>query len=329
MVHWVMLIWGLLVLVLTSGSLKGCDIEDADDDSQVEANPCAGKKPKDSYFNNIDCSAGALEQAATNVTKGYTGDIDAVGRTPLTSSFQEAGLCPVNVHWHLGAEHLSVGEFDEYGTGPANDRRLYGIGHEEDARPGFRCHMYDASHPKFTTPYEWKHCHPSMMVGETYEIHWPHSKAGDCGTKWQYQTPFYDGVFCNDGIISLDPLNTFETIGVQSQVFTIVNDVSEDDNDYHYYADLFKGMIVGGPWGTDIATYTGSTTGTSRNNEVCSQYTPITWKVDRKCHLISASSFDKLCADMQKQNDDMELDLHAHGARELVADHLAANNHQL
>ena len=26
---------------------------------------------------------------------------------------------------------------------------------------------------------------------------------------------------------------------------------------------------------------------------------PITWQVDRKCHLISASSFDKLCADMK------------------------------
>merc|ERR1719324_1494838 len=87
-----------------------------------------------------------------------------------------------------------------------------------------------------------------------------------------------------------------------------------------------RGMIVDGAHGTDMAKYTGSTTGTTRNNEICSQYTPITWQVDRKCHMISASSFDKMCADMKQQPDDMSDDLHAHGARELVATALTANN---
>merc|ERR1712176_995630 len=122
------------------------------------------------------------------------------------------------------------------------------------------------------------------------------------------------------GIISLDPLNTFMKIGVQSQVFTIVNDET------YYYPDLMRGMIVDGEYGKDIGKYTGSTTGTSRSNTVCSRYTPITWQVDRKCHLISASSFDKMCADMQSQRDDLSSDMHAHGSRTLVADHLAANN---
>jgi len=121
-------------------------------------------------------------------------------------------------------------------------------------------------------------------------------------------------------IISLDPLNTFMKIGVQSQVFTIVND------DNYYYPDLMRGMIVDGMYGQDIGKYTGSTTGTSRSNVVCSRFTPITWQVDRKCHLISASSFDKMCADMKTQADDMSDDLHPHGSRELVADKLAANN---
>ena len=103
-------------------------------------------------------------------------------------------------------------------------------------------------------------------------------------------------------------------------MFTIVNDES------YYYPDLFRGMIVDGEYGKDIGKYTGSTTGTTRNNEVCSRYTPITWQVDRKCHLISASSFDKLCADMKTQSDDMSADLYAHGARELVATKFAANN---
>ena len=108
---------------------------------------------------------------------------------------------------------------------------------------------------------------------------------------------------------------------MQAQVFTVVN--HED----YCNPDLIKGMIVDGDYGHDVAKYTGSTTGTSRDNEICSRYTPITWQVDRKCHLISASSFDKMCADMKAQRDDMSADLHPHGSRELVADHLAANNH--
>ena len=80
--------------------------------------------------------------------------------------------------------------------------------------------------------------------------------------------------------------------------------------------------------GLDVAKYTGSTTGTTRNNTVCSKYTPITWQVDRKCHLISASSFDKMCADMKLQRDDMSGDFYAHGAREVVATNIAGDNLQ-
>ena len=91
---------------------------------------------------------------------------------------------------------------------------------------------------------------------------------------------------------------------------------------------MMLGMIRDGPrdMGQDVAIYTGSTTGESRTNEVCSQYAPITWQVDRKCHVISASSFDKLCLDMLMQRDDMSGDLYPHGSRELVHDDLAANN---
>merc|ERR1711924_503997 len=90
------------------------------------------------------------------------------------------------------------------------------------------------------------------------------------------------------------------------------------------YTDLIKGMIVGGDFGADMAIYTGSTTGTSRDNDICSAYSPITWQVDRKCHIISASSFDKMCADMKSQVDDMSHDLYAHGARKLVTKELAS-----
>lgn len=29
-------------------------------------------------------------------------------------------MCPVNVHWHLGTEHYSKGEYDEEGRGPVS-----------------------------------------------------------------------------------------------------------------------------------------------------------------------------------------------------------------
>merc|ERR1712238_498115 len=48
-----------------------------------------------------------------------------------------------------------------------------------------------------------------------------------------------------------------------------------------------------------------------------------TWQVDRKCHMISASSFDKMCADRKRMPDDMTKDLEAHGSREVVDEKLA------
>jgi len=274
--------------------------------------------------------------------------IDSVSRPPITTPYYQNGMCPVNVHWHLGTEHYSLGQYDEDGSGPPErtiddpfgeeDSRRLDEDSDDDsaeeprrlgaARLGFRCHKYNDQDSRFTKPYEWKHC-VDMYVGETYEVHWPHSAAGQCGTPWQYQTPFYDGVFCKGGVISLGTdavgdagLNTYKTVGVQGQIFTIINDES------YYYPDLFRGMIVGGDYGKDMAYYTGSTTGTSRDNKICSKYTPITWQVDRTCHLISASSFDKMCFDMKQQADSMASDLHAHGSRVLVNDTFAGNNLQ-
>merc|ERR1712232_1484395 len=144
---------------------------------------------------------------------------------------------------------------------------------------GYACNKYDATLPKYSTPYQWKHCE-GMVVGATYEVHWPHSILGACHTPWQYQTPFYDGVLCHSDqetiencVVNKECLSN--AVGVQGQVFTIVNDES------YYYPDLMRGMIVsklsesnGQPvgFGQDVAYYTGSSTGTSRNNELCSAY---------------------------------------------------------
>jgi hypothetical protein len=281
---------------------------------------------KDCFINGV---VNAAEQSGADVTQGFQGGMDT-DVEPIKTPYFKTALCPVNVHWHLGAEHRSAGQFDENGVSPgltdytpADDnpnagRRL------APARYGFTCNLYDENDARFTTPYKWKYC-VDMHVGETYEVHWPHSALGACGTPNQYQYPFYDGVFCGATaqiLGSLTRQDIASSVGVQGQVFTIINDEN------FFYPDLARGMIVDSDnnYGQDIAVYTGSTTGTTRSNSVCSAYTPITWQVDRKCHLISASSFDKMCADMLQMRDDMSGDLHPHGARELVWKNLTANN---
>jgi len=312
-------------------------------------NPCEGKKIQ---LDDIACMIEALDdgadvtegvnpsvsvQAGGNVTAGYNGDFE-IDVVPNTKPYYQSGLCPVNVHWHLGAEHYSAGEFDceshddhdhrglmeDHACGPSKISERRKLAGKE--RQGFQCNLYDPDDEKYTKPYEWKYCDESMEIGQTYEVHWPHSAAGDCTTPNQYQTPFYDGVFCNldeETFFGLPAQSIANAVGVQAQVFVVVNDES------HYYPNLFKGMIIEPSlgFGSDLAIYTGSTTGDSRSNTICSSYSPITWQVDRKCHLISASSFDKMCADMMEQRDDMSGDLYAHGSRELVADQLTANNH--
>lgn len=297
-------------------------------------NFCDGQKSlTEPGMDNIACFLDGVrqagEQAGGDVTEGFEGTLTSTV-TPIPDRYFKTALCPVNVHWHLGAEHRSQGQFDENGVSPGDAgspdanapdhaRRL-----QDTPRYGYACHHYDAADTKFTTEYNWHHC-ADMHVGETYEIHWPHSSLGACGTPYQYQTPFYDGVFCGataDLLGALSAQDIAANVGVQGQVFTIVND------EHYYYPDLIRGMLVDAEheMGIDIGVYTGSTTGTSRNNVECSAYTPITWQVDRKCHLISASSFDKMCADMKQMRDDMSTDTHPHGARELVFQNLTANN---
>lgn len=282
-------------------------------------NYCLDKKndvilPNADCYNGLNRSETIPPQAGANVTEGYEGKHGGT-YNPITTPYFKAGLCPVNVHWHLGTEHTSYGQYDEEnGTGPTgveHRRKLAG-----KARKGGQCSLYDDSEKMFTDHFDWKHC-VNMEVGQTYEVHWPHSMHGSCNTPDQYQEPFYDGVFCKIVANKVTDRALEQQIGVQAQVFVIVN-----DEDY-YYPNLFGGMIVDGEMGKDIAYYAGSTTGTSRDNEICSSYGPITWQVDRTCNKISASSFDKMCADMKSQRDDMSKDLYAHGSRIVVADDLA------
>jgi hypothetical protein len=175
-------------------------------------NTCAGAKLE---FPNVDCIVNGMTnvgpQAGANVTAGYNGDMD-VDVTPITQPYYTQGMCPVNVHWHLGAEHLSVGQYDETGGGPRIEQLDGGI------RQGHQCTLFDEEDPKFTRPYQWKYC-KFMEVGQTYEVHWPYFVVGACGTPNQYQTPFYDGVFCNldmDIFFIFEPQQIAFAVGVQA-----------------------------------------------------------------------------------------------------------------
>jgi len=244
-----------------------------------------------------DCEQ-AYEQSPADITKGEVGLRAPEG--VLIEDYAAKGMCQTNVHWHLGAEHRSEGEYDIDGADflasitPDAQRRL--LSEEgEGPLPGFFCPGYDPEEPMYTDEYEWEYC-VGMDVGLTYEVHWPHSSAGHCGDL----TDGLAGLFCQ----TLTPA----FVGVQGQVFQIVNDDAYDMD------DLVSGMITNSD--SDIAKYTGSSTGTSHDNVVCSAYGGISWHVDRACHKVSAKSFDAMCKVMQEQG--MTADLEPHGSRVLV-----------
>ena len=159
--------------------------------NDIGENVCEGKKPDlPNTACIVDAKVNVGPQAAANVTKGYQGSMN-VTEDPITVPFWSVGMCPVNVHWHVGTEHLSVGEYDETGVGPATDGEVPANGAAQGGgdspREGHRCKLYDPSARMFNEPFDWKYCQ-GMEVGETYEVHWPHSAAGACGTPNQYQT---------------------------------------------------------------------------------------------------------------------------------------------
>jgi len=272
----------------------------------------------------------AAAQSAIDITPGFEGEIDAA-LDPIPD-YNAAGMCTVNVHWHIGSEHRSEGEYDETFafdhpalTGGDGHRRLAGAG-----RVGHMCkvakEMWESHDDHVKNEYDWQYC-KNMHVGLTYEFHWPHSNLGACNTEWQFQYPFMDGVLCGATMGGLD----FETavaaigsgaaaIGVEGQVFTVVNSETPSASPYFYPCwNMLNGWNTDAA--TDIAHYQGSTTGDKKNNEDECGGTggAVTWHADRTCHLIEAAALDNLCRLMLvTASDDMTGDLEPHGSRETV-----------
>ena len=107
----------------------------------------------------------------------------------------DAGMCTVNVHWHIGAEHRSEGQYDEAAAFDHPNKDTYAGSHRRLAsadggmRIGHMCtkgkELWEANDAAVRNSdgsvkeYDWKYC-KDMHVGLTYEFHWPHSSLGAC-----------------------------------------------------------------------------------------------------------------------------------------------------
>lgn len=258
-------------------------------------------------------------QTGGDVSCGASGTLSAGDLVPITTPFSEypgdgtvnGPLCPANIHSHIGAEHRSSGQGEasyEDNFGPENGPEYTTV--EKPVDPEFtgkRCNFYKnrKSNGLDFSNYNFKYC-VDFKVGETYEFHWPHSSLAACGDSInQYQQPFEDGLLCNDpfddnfeslvAALAGEPQLLSQNIGVQAQIVTVVN-----DEDY-YFPHFIRGMIVNKErgYGQDVSAYLGSRTGGIFDATVeglnCDPVSPVTWQVDRKCQLISASSLDEMC----------------------------------
>ncbi|KAH8066399.1 hypothetical protein JL722_839 [Aureococcus anophagefferens] len=293
----------------------------------------------------------STEKSAYDVTEGSVGLMDpALDPIP---DYNAAGMCTVNVHWHIGAEHRRGPVHGGVRLRPPGPRDLRAPPPERgrprgltDAQKEARklasaasawatCkNAYDLNNDDpdgiVANEYDWQYCH-DMHVGLTYEFHWPHSSIGACQTEWQYQYHFLDGVLCGATIGGLDIATAADAlmsravgIGVEGQVFTIVN--SDDPSSSPYLRPTWDAL---NSWDTELATdyayYQGSTTGDAADNEICRGTGGlVTWHTDRECHLVEAKTIDNLCRLMVVVSaDDMTPDTYPHGARETTTAELS------
>ena len=258
-------------------------------------------------------------QSATDVTKGAAGDRDPA-LAPIVD-YNDMGMCTVNVHWHIGAEHRSGGQYDETAEFDHPNKDTYAGSHRRLAsadggmRIGHMCvkgkELWEAKDPSVrntdgsVNEYDWKYC-KDMHVGLTYEFHWPHSSLGACQTPWQYQYHFLDGVLCGATMGNVDIataaalLGDKTHIGVEGQVFTIVNGMGGEAIRPTW--DVLNGWDRQSA--KDVAYYQGSTTGdavqsgANAGDKCRGTGDLVTWHVDRECHTLEASTMDEMCRRM-------------------------------
>lgn len=206
-----------------------------------------------------------------------------------------------NLHYHLGAEHKFVGEYDDPTESEKYDAALKdknkldqdkpdaGDGH----RPGFMCKASSTKAGQKTPGGNGEY-------GKTYEFHFVYSTAGD------------DTLVANLGkAAGQDVTGRFQgnpMIVVQARVF-VIDDSGTGASGGSASVDEDVKVPTNPVKLENAVMYTGSTTGPKYNNKCCSPYV-ITWHVQTTCNRISAAAFDKLVA--------QDNDGHMHGSRWLL-----------
>ncbi|KAH8049476.1 hypothetical protein JL720_15571 [Aureococcus anophagefferens] len=210
-------------------------------------------------------------------------------RASTPSGRNAMGMCTVNIHWHIGAEHRSEGVYDE--TFDFDHPAL----HDDDAH---RKLAWTNGKQRPNGRRKLAGGRVGHMCKNAKDMH----DANDPMTKWQYQYHFLDGVLCgatqgNVDIATASALLSDRThgIGVEGQVYTIVN--SADGAHKQGTWDALQG------WNKELASdglrvVPGSTTGDAADNEICRGTGGLML-------VISA--------------DDMSPDVAPHGARETVS----------
>ncbi|CAJ1454553.1 unnamed protein product [Effrenium voratum] len=249
----------------------------------------------------------AEPQAPRNVTCGFVGEKKARVKPLDTDAVFK--FIQANLHFHLGAEHLSAGEYDLDSPPP-------GVEKASSVAPGKFCGLCDIPAQQLQ-PFDFEHC-KNVSVGNTYEFHWVFSTGAplvglrDDGEEGQL------GI--TDGLGGALNRTINPKVIVRGQACRIINNASLDteekiDADYADFLTQWRQPPLG-----QGVRYMGSTTGNSFDDEVCSPI-EVNWHVDTKCCTLSAQAFDRTCKAMYDEG--LREDLKPKGSRAPVS---AANS---
>lgn len=201
----------------------------------------------------------------------------------LAPHYSEMNLC--NIHFHNNAEHKA---------------KAFAIFAGEGDSAGYQCDISQSLSESERKKPATDICN-GLQSGDTVEVHWVHSSCD---------------VSPGKGLGScLSPSCANPDLRVETQVFTLVNDDSAlDFNDFAYQGNVVDGYhqakALPKKTGKPVE-FTGSTTGPSYTEQVCSPL-QVSWSVRPKCAKLDINSLGKWCENNVFQED------HAHGVRKLV-----------
>jgi len=187
-------------------------------------------------------------------------------------AIENMDLC--NIHFHRNAEHKSA---------------AYSTFVEDGSNSGWAC-QEPAAGRLSEKHAEYNGCQ-GIAEGDTIEVHWVHTT---CDIETEGVTPMGGGLSACLTTICANP-----QLKVVAQVFVL-----EKNGKLKFTDSLISNN-------EPSVVYTGSTTGTSYNNNHCSEF-QVTWDVKKSCESLDIDDFSKWCSNNEYK------DHHAHGVRELV-----------